>query len=230
MVAAACSHTSCAHATSMHQVQVSMQPCNLRRQDTMGITQVSRHVLESNNQSFASFFFFESAKANKKWNSLKISYNAWIKDSYFKTWCMKALSAASGGAWRHFFHRCVFIWHLWTPDALCAETARHQWAHYGWETKEPFCSNREEPTWGGRKVKWLSRRPCGGGKDARRRTEAPTHKPSSESRDLRLVTARTKLGLSAPSRTKAPWWSLKGSWGDHLKTSRLKGTFKQNIY
>lgn len=47
----------------MHQVRVSMQPCNLRRQDTMGITQVSRHVLESINQSFASFFL-ESAKAN----------------------------------------------------------------------------------------------------------------------------------------------------------------------
>lgn len=38
------------------------------------------------------------------------------------------------------------------------------------------------------------------------------------------------LGLSAPSRTKAPWWSLKGSRGDHLKTSRLKGTLEQNIY
>lgn len=30
--AAACSHTSCAHATSMHQVRVCMQPCNLRWQ------------------------------------------------------------------------------------------------------------------------------------------------------------------------------------------------------
>lgn len=90
-------------------------------------------------------------------------------------------------------------------------------------------TERSQPEEGGKSSDFLAV-PCGGAREARRRTAAPTHKPSSESRDLRLVTARTKLGLSAPSRTKAPWWSLKGSWGDHLKTSRLKGTFEQNIY